>query len=264
MSNTLESRDLGGIIGETFGIYGRNFLRLIAIVAPVSVILGILGTLAGVLMLATTMTMAAGGGVASTGPLLILIMIVIVLASIVGYALMQGAVAHAISEHSLGRKVSIGRAYSRAFKRLAAMIGAELLAGLAIFGMCITVIGIPFAIYFGVRWYFIWQAAVVEGVGPRAALSSSSDLVSGNWGRVFGIMFVVGLISGAISLIVGFIPIVGQTIAGILVAPILLIASTLLYFDLRVRQEGYNVETMARELGIGDEPGQGGTGPIVE
>ena len=148
------------------------------------------------------------------------------------------------------------------------MIGAQILAGLAIFGMCITVIGITFAIYFGVRWYFVWQAALVEGVGPREALSRSSDAVSGNWWRVVGIMFVVGLISGVVGLIlgftVGFIPIVGQTIAGMLVTPILLIASTLLYYDLRVRQEGYNLETMARELGISDDLSQKGTGPIVE
>jgi len=256
MSNTLESRDLGGIIGETFRIYRRNFLRLIAIVAVVEVILVILSYVKMPLINEQRIeTMIPG-------------LLVVVVIFVVVYALMQGALIHAVAEQSLGRKVSIGRAYSRAFKRLGAMIGGELLAGLALLGMCITVIGIPFAIYFGVRWYFIWQAALVEGVGPRAALSSSSDLVRGDWWRVFGIMFVVGLISGVAGLIlgftVGFIPIVGQTIAGILVTPIFLTASTLLYFDLRVRQEGYNLETMARELGISDDLSQKGTGPIIE
>ena len=64
------------------------------------------------------------------------------------------------------------------------MIGAEILAVLALIGMAITIIGIPVAIYFGVRWTFIWQAALLQGAGPRDALSRSSDVVQGNrWDR---------------------------------------------------------------------------------
>ncbi len=142
------------------------------------------------------------------------------------------------------------------------------MAALAILGMAITVIGIPFAIYFGVRWTFIWQVALLQGIGPRDALSRSSDLVKGNWWRVVGILFVVGIIAGAISwilgLILGLIPVVGEIIGIILITPIAIIGATLLYYDLRVRREGYNLEKMASELGIAKEPSQTGTGPIKE
>ena len=39
MNGTLEPRDGGAILGETFRIYGRNWLRLCAITAAVAVIL---------------------------------------------------------------------------------------------------------------------------------------------------------------------------------------------------------------------------------
>lgn len=257
----MKPRDLGDIVGETFKIYRRNFLRLVAIVAIIEVILRILGYLLPL----PAITIA--GANASLAPF-VLIMIILVVCFIVGYAMMEGALIHAVSEQSLGQTIGIGRAYSFAWRRLGAMIGAAILAGLALLGMAITVIGIPFAIYFGVRWTFIWQAALLQGIGPRDALSRSSDLVKGNWWRVVGIMFVVGIIAGAISwvlgLILGLIPVVGETIGIILIAPIAIIGATLLYYDLRVRREGYNLEKMASELGIAKEPSQTGTGPIKE
>ena len=130
------------------------------------------------------------------------------------------------------------------------MIGAQILAGLAILGMSITIVGIPFAIYFGVRWTFIWQAALLEGAGPRAALSRSSDVVNGDWWRVVGIIFVVGIIVGAISSVLSFIPIIGTIIGTILSTPIAIAGATLLYYDLRVRKEGYNLEALAEEVNI--------------
>ncbi len=198
--------------------------------------------------------------------LFIVIAVILVVLSFVAYALMEGALIHAVSEQSLGQAIGIGQVYSFAWRRLGAMVGAEILAALAILGMCITIVGIPFAIYFGVRWAFIWQTALVEGVSPRAALSRSSDLVRGNWWRVVGIMFVVGIIAGAISwvlgLILGLIPVVGEIIGTILITPIAIIGATLLYYDLRVKETGYSLEKMASELGIAKEHSQTGTGPI--
>lgn len=256
----MKPRDLGDIVNETFKIYRRNFLRLIAIVAIIEVILYLLSW---VWLLPLVMT---GGSIDVL--VLFIVIAVILVVSFVAYAMMEGALIHAVSEQSLGQTIGIGRAYGFAWRRLGAMIGAEILAGLALLGMAITIIGIPFAIYFGVRWTFIWQAALLQGVGPRDALSRSSDLVKGNWWRVVGIMFVVGIIVGVIgfvlNLTVGLIPIVGSIIAGILPTPIFITAATLLYYDLRVRQEGYNLEKMASELGIAKEPSQTGTGPIKE
>ena len=42
----------------------------------------------------------------------------------------------------------------------------------------------------------------------------------------------------------------GEIIGSILVAPIVITSATLLYYDLRVRKEGYSLEALAEELHI--------------
>ena len=271
MNNILGPTNIGGILGDTFRIYGRNFLRLLAIVAIVEVGLGILGIV--LTLLAIVPAIMGGGGIASLIPLIV-IGIVLVAGSIIGYPLMSGALIHAVSEQHFHQPVSIGRAYRYAWGRIKALIGAAILVALVMIGIVAAVILIGLAIipatgatgwvilsllaivaivamvYLGLRWTFIWQAALLEGCGPTAALSRSSALVRGTWWRVFGIMLVVGLIVAAISAVLGMIPIVGGIIGTLLATPIGITASTLLYYDLRVRKEGYSLEALAGELQI--------------
>lgn len=253
MSTRLGPKDIGGILGDAFRIYGSNFLRLLAIVAIVEVPLGILGIVFGLLGF-----LGAGGLGAVVDPwalwpligTMVAFIVVFAIISIVAGVLMTGAVIHAVSEHYVSQTINIGQAYRFAVARLGAMLGAAVLAGLAVFGMAITVIGIPAAVYFGVRWLFIYQAALLEGTGARAALSRSSALVKGTWWRVFGIILVIGIIVFAASLILGLIPVVGSVIGTILVTPFGVAGGTLLYYDLRVRKEEYGLEGLASELQI--------------
>lgn len=154
------------------------------------------------------------------------------------------------------------------------MIGAGILVALALVGIAAVLVlpgvaivraigGIGWAVlallsilaiagisYLGVRWIFVLQAALLEGLGPTGALSRSSTLVKRNWWRVLGIMLVVFLITAAVSAILGIMPVVGGIIGGIIATPIGTIGSILLYYDLRVRKEGYTVEALASELRI--------------
>ena len=262
MSTTLNPRNIGDILGDTFRIYGRNFWKLLAIAAIVLGVLGVIESIAGLGWLPLVMTGVAIG--ALTG-WIIAGLIILVVAYILGGILMGGALIHAVSEQYLRQRISIGQAYSFAWRRLGAMIGAGVLAFLAIGGIIavsvlvatfswvgwiVVVIGSCASIYLIIRWIFILPAALLEGLGPTAALSRSSALVKKNWWRVLGIMLVVALISGAISAILGMIPVVGAIIGSILVTPIYAIATTLLYYDLRVRKEEYSLEVLASELHI--------------
>ena len=124
--------------------------------------------------------------------------------------------------------------------------------------MAITIVGIPFAIYFAVRWFFVYQTASLERCGPRAALARSSDLVGDNWWRVFGILLLIGILVGIANAIasgiLGLIPFLGPillVVVTVLFAPVMINAWTLLYHDLRTRRDepvGYNPEVLAREL----------------
>lgn len=258
MTSILGPRKFGDILGETFRIYGRNFLKLLAIVAIVEVILVVVGIFAGIFSLQQPI---AGGDIES----LIISVVIFLVAVIVAYPLMAGALIHAVSEQYLRQKISIGQAYRFAWRRFGAILGAWILAFLAVAGIiaiCISVVifswvgwicvvvGSVAAIYLIVGWIFLCQAALLEGLGPIAALSRSWALVKGNWWRVFGIMLVVSLIAVAIGAILGLIPVVGETIGNILVAPITMTSATLLYYDLRVRKEGYSLEALVEELHI--------------
>ncbi len=76
MSTTLGPRDIGGILGDTFRIYGSNFLRLIAIVAIVQVPLGILAIVFGLVGFLGLNGMSALGNLwAFIGTLVIFIVI---------------------------------------------------------------------------------------------------------------------------------------------------------------------------------------------
>ena len=245
-------RDLSNILNETFRVYKANFIRLIAIVAIVEVILFAIGAIVSTIMgrrLVVPFWDWEEWVVGDVG-LLIVSLAIILLFSFVLYSLMEGALIHAITEQYTKHPVEIVKAYIFAWRRIGALLGAMLLAGIAVIAMAITIIGIPFAVYFGTRWFGIAQAVILEAKSPREALSRSSDLVKNTWWRVFGILIVVGLIVGGIGGIlgipVGLIPWIGQSLVTMLVMPIGVIGATLLYYDLVFRKEGCSLETMTR------------------
>ena len=251
MSNELEPRDLGDIINDTFGIYKRNFIEFTFIAAAVVVILGVIGGL-------TEALANSDNGSTDWTPLLFFLSVIDFIITVVGLPLMYGALIHAVSEQHFIQPVSFSKAYSYTWRRLVQLIIAMIIYFLAIFIMAITFIGIPLAIYFGIRWAFFYQAIMLEGYSALDALSRSSALVKGNWWRVLGITIVIVIIGAAINVVFWSVlriaPIVGPTLGtilgSILATPIVITATTLLYYDLRVQKEGYNLETMANELNI--------------
>ena len=146
------------------------------------------------------------------------------------------------------------------------------------------IIGFPCGIYFGTRWGFHAQAVLVEEVSATNALRRSRELVTGAWWRVFGILSAIVLLALMIELIlvtslmsifilsgvggeVDFAEMIRQilqimgynaeeaddllfiisAVVSIFTTPILSIGVTLLYFDQRIRKEGFDIEMMVEE-----------------
>ena len=183
----------------------------------------------------------------------------------------------------LGREITPEAALQRAWQRFWTYLGSFILWSLVVGGLFITIIGIPFAIYFSLRWSLYTLPVLFEGTTARNALRRSTELVKGTWWRVFGIILAVSLISFMIYFILEassgfllswmgvteaeeatglldtlrqlFIPtpseigwfsytirsLVSLSIAA-LTMPISIIGSTLLYFDLRIRKEAFDIE----------------------
>jgi tetratricopeptide (TPR) repeat protein len=181
---------------------------------------------------------------------------------------------HAVSEQFFRQTINIGLSYYFAWKRLSTLIGSTILVILAFGGIAIITLGLAVAIsfllgsmginigyiipvilmflvfYFIISGAFVWEVALLEGLSSKAAVSRSYTLVKKNWWWISGRMFVLGIIISLVNAILGRIPGIGEIIGSILSTPFLVIGHILIYYDLRLRKEGYSVETLSEELNI--------------
>lgn len=117
-----------------------------------------------------------------------------------------------------------------------------------------------FAVLVFVALHFILvpQIIVLERSGVIRAYTRSWRLIQGVWWRTFGLImllylmvgFVQGALGGAAAGVLSAIhPVLGTAISGVVglvIQPVYLGALTLLYFDLRIRKEGFDLEYAAQ------------------
>jgi hypothetical protein len=184
------------------------------------------------------------------------------------YLFSQGGTIYAVSELYLGRTTTIGASLRRVWGQLANLFGVSLLNGLALMGAAIFLI-IP-GIYVACRLITCVPAALLEDLGPRESLERSFHLTKNNAGRAFLIyllyfvllyvtaflfMMPFGVVvalsakdPGMLRLSMALLQ-VGNFLAGILVGPFLLIATSIFYYDLRVRKEAFDLQLMMNPSG---------------
>ncbi|MDE0297828.1 MAG: hypothetical protein OXN17_04295 [Candidatus Poribacteria bacterium] len=187
---------------------------------------------------------------------------------------------YASAQICLAKPVTVQSAFGQVMSRLMSFVGSAVLWLLVVLALSFTVIGIPVAIFLGTRWGFFPLTVLAENYPAAAALRRSGELVKGTWWRVFSIMLAIAMIALTIELIFVFfstsiIALSGNTgemdfmelirwcvwgeshdeIKGALhllhaintaisalTGPITPIGFTLLYFDQRVRKEGFDIE----------------------
>jgi hypothetical protein len=192
---------------------------------------------------------------------------VLTFVALIQAALTTAACVKAISDLYLGQPTGFGASLRFAARRLPGYLGMLFLYGLGL------VVGFILLIVPGVWLYGAWAvsapALLIEGLGPAGALRRSRELVQGHWGPTAGVVLVAvimgTLVSGAFqALLVGvaFLPgrppvllgvvvvTVAAGISAIIVTPFSAAVSTILYYDLRVRREGYDLQLLAEQLGL--------------
>ena len=209
--------------------------------------------------------LAAGGAVG-----IFMLAIAAIVVYLVAYLFSQGGTVYAVSELYLGRTTTIGQSLSRMRGELLSLFGVVFLNGL-VTGLCFLLLVIP-GIYMACRLCVCIPAALLENLGPRESLERSFGLTKDNAGRAFLIFLLYVVILYAAIFLVD-IPIgigaqsaahdpamlrvwtalmqIGNFVAGVLVTPILTIASSIFYFDLRVRKEAFDLQLMMNPLGGG-------------
>ncbi len=155
-----------------------------------------------------------------------------------------------VSCHFLGKDTNIGNSFQLAFRRADTLAGAAVLYSLGVTLLFITIFGIPFSIYFFVSWGFAVQTCTLERLGPKKSLKRSSFLVEDHWWRIVGVKLALLLVSAPLWLALHFVPVVGRYIGGVLTGPLFVISGILLYFDIRLRKEEYDLEKLSEELGF--------------
>lgn len=145
---------------------------------------------------------------------------------------------------------------------------ASAVVGLLVLVSCVALIpAVLLLILLNTHWLFVVQAIVLENLGIRAALGRSWRLVRGSFWRVLLTYAVLSLFIYLLSvgpvyvfqigglfifpsslLLLSIVNIVAQTVIGTFLAPLSAAILTLLYFDLRVRHEGLDLETRLKQL----------------
>lgn len=261
-------RSLGDLLNETFAIYGKRFRRIIGLVALVQVPVGLLALI-------------PNAGVATFAALLVAGL----LAAIVVYAVTIGAV----GQHYLTGEIGVGNSYARVWLRVVSLASLALIlapvlalgaASLILFFLALGAASlilffpaIALLILFFLAIALLGVAVpvvVVEGHRPAAALRRAFEIVRGSWLRVSGIALVILLVMIGLGLLVqipfalasyiaapegasalgSLFRFAGGLLVGVVTLPVATIAFTLLYYDLRVRMEGYDLNALSQEMGV--------------
>jgi hypothetical protein len=140
------------------------------------------------------------------------------------------------------------------------------LVGFGILGIGLVILLLLIALALMIRIMFTSQTIIVENAGPWQSLVRSWRLTEGSFWRIVGYLLVIGLlISTLIALptivisviitLLGLDPRVqllintcANAVISVITTPFSMIAYTLLYFDLRVRKEGFDLEHQASTL----------------
>lgn len=251
----------GELLDRAFTIYRRDFLVLAGIMLTATLLPGLLAV--------------AAMAIIGTHPVAgLIVMCVYFPLGVIGYAAATAATTHAVSAALMGEPFSMGSSFEAVKSRIGPVLGGSILMGLGILvGFLLLVVPGVIAL---LRWFVLVPTLVLERGSVDGALRRSWNLTDGHMGRIFGIFLLIMCIGFAVGMLVvlpftalmifaspgtagsGFSQAVMQLLqygANVLVLPVQSIITVLIYYDLRVRKEAFDVERMMS--------GMGGTPPPV-
>jgi hypothetical protein len=126
---------------------------------------------------------------------------------LLAFAIVNGVVAALLGESG----TEVGRFRESVVRTRAHIIGlvlALVIAGVVTGISALTVIGLPLAVFFAVRYQYLAQVCVLEGHGGMDCLSRSAHLVRHRWWRsavvgvaVYGLVTLTGILVGLVLLL---------------------------------------------------------------
>ena len=254
---------LGEILDVSIKLVTRNWRALATVVLVVTVPVGVIS------LLITTSTTSydplldvrtADDGAAYVAGALVNALLQLLL-----YLLAPAACTALLADAYLGRRPEWQPSLATAARRAPAVFAMSVAVGLGLL-VGFTALVIP-AIFLGVRWSVALPALLLERRGPFAAIGRSWSLVGGFWWKCFGTVFVAyllvivlsfatGAVLGAVLALLAstdsFLGISLQELVTVGVElfalPLLAAVTLVLYVDLRVRKEGFDLALAADHM----------------
>jgi len=236
---SLRARSTTEIVDAAFTLYRRDFLQYIMV-----------GAIAYSPMIVFSLLTQSMTGTGQTLTAVAVGIVGLVIAAIVG-----GAVTRMGADVYLGGHADVGRTVAAVLPRVPMLIVGALLAMLMVVPGLVLLI-VP-GLYLATRLFGVSQIIVIEQRGAIDAISRSFALTKGRAGHVFltlllvyGLYFALsfGVTMGLALFGSTVLQTVVNSVLSIFCFPILGLSALVLYYDLRIRNEGFDVEHMAQSL----------------
>jgi hypothetical protein len=221
--------------------------------------------------------------------------VVVLLLLIINQLLAPAACLRIIGADIMGIKVSAKESVGFALRRLPRIlwalflfgllmvvlffVGAFIIGALSVGGVGLAVLG-AIAMVPGFIWIYVLCSLFIpivlyEDTRGVKSLSRSRFLVTGAWWRTFGVLFIMFVIASIVqqlfslaivggvlldtnnTLLAAVLSTISTAVGATLALPLLAAAMSYLYFDLRVRKEGFDLMLMAQQIDVGAAPAPG-------
>jgi len=218
------------------------------------------------------LTLANAQALGAVSPVVTLVLAIV---GILAYALMSAVLSRFGSDVYLERPTGLGLVIREVLPVLPRLIGATFVFGLvlmmgfipvivgaAVSSVALIFVGVLLSIFWAfyafARFFAVFQLIVLENRGIIAAFSRSGVLSEGRKGHILLTLFLVFVIFVMLSFAVTMVAqlsgsialsMVLQTLYTVVAYPLIGITQMILYYDARIRAEGFDIEVMTGALG---------------
>ncbi len=235
--------------------YRENFLKLIGIAAP--------GTLIGGLAFQAIWIY---GYAEIMGPQVLAAALPYTAITVFQSLVVTAAGTFVISQHLLGRSISVGKTYSRVLGLFFPLLGVLIIFMLGALVFSTLAAGIGLLVFIPGIAVYVWfclaaPVVIIEREGGFGALRRSRVLVKGFFDKAFLLVVWLTLVEAFVVILVLSLPFLVGSFPGfssllsflsiclsLSINAFRIISTTMLYYDLRVRKEGYDHQLLAQEL----------------
>ena len=283
MNGVLRPLGIGEILDAGIKLFMRHWRTLVLCVACLILPVQILSVLitASIAPEQLDITTSESGVEEGEEAAFIVGQLIVLVLTVVSVLLATAACFKAVADAYLGTEPDWRRSLRFGARRLAALVGLAIVGGLLLLIAFILLV-IP-AIWLGVAISVAVPALLLERIGPLAAVRRSMRLVRGRWWSTAGalvvgylmitilgliaqytVMLVPALLTDGNNLAIALGAVVGGTLGAAITTPYSAAIVTLLYFDLRVRKEGLDLQLIAEGTGAERDPDAPLPAPLTE